>query len=97
MRIIKRKTLVDYYKKHADAEQPLELWYHDVKSVQWQNSSDIKKRYASASFLSGNRVVFNIKGNNLRIVVVVKYTIGFVYIRFIGTHAEYDKIDAGSI
>jgi len=97
MRIIKRKTLKTYWVQHSGTEQALEAWYNEVKHAEWNNTSDIKKRYPSASFLKDNRVVFNIKGNDLRLIVVVKYTIKTVYIRFIDTHAEYDKIDAKEI
>lgn len=94
MRILKRKTLEDFWKKHADAEQALRSWFNEVKHSEWKDTNDIKFRYRSADFVSGSRVVFNIKGNKYRLIVEVKYLAKIVYIRFIGTHAEYDKIDA---
>jgi len=97
MRIISRKTLRDFWEKQPDARQALQSWYADVEQVRWQGPADIKKTYASVSFLSNNRLVFNIKGNQYRIVIVVQYRYGFVYIRFVGTHAEYDRIDAETI
>lgn len=97
MRIISRKTLRDFWEKHPDARQALQSWYADVEQARWQSPADIKKTYASVSFLSNNRLVFNIKGNQYRIVIVVQYRYGFVYIRFVGTHAEYDRIDIETI
>lgn len=97
MRIISRKTLRDFWEKHPDARQALQSWYADVEQAHWQGPVDVKKTYASVSFLSNNRLVFNIKGNQYRIVIVVQYRYGFVYIRFVGTHAEYDRIDAETI
>jgi len=97
MRVISRATLRNFWQKHPDAEQPLRTWYADVKHSTWNKPSDIKVSYRSASFLQNNRVIFNIKGNNYRIVVVVQYKHGIVYIRFVGTHAEYDRIDANTI
>lgn len=97
MRIISRKTLREFWEKHSDAAQPLQAWYHDVKHANWQSPTDIKAAYRNASFVGRNRVVFNIKGNKYRIVVAVQYDFGIVFIRFVGTHKEYDAIDAGSI
>ncbi|MDA3799851.1 MAG: type II toxin-antitoxin system HigB family toxin [Kiritimatiellae bacterium] len=97
MRIIKRQILIKFWKKHAGTQKELEAWYNEVKHAQWERPADIKIRYPKASILSKNRVVFRIKGNKLRIVVVIQYTIKTVYIRFIGTHAEYDKIDTETI
>ena len=97
MRIISRKTLRDFWEKHPDARQPLQAWFADVKHADWKKSSDIKNVYRTASFLSNNRVVFNIKGNNYRIIVVVQYNYSVVYIRFVGTHKEYDRINAETI
>jgi mRNA interferase HigB len=97
VRIIARKALREFWEKHPDAEQPLQAWYHDVKHATWRSSADIKAVYRSASFLAGNRVVFNIKGNKYRLVTAVQYDFGIVFIRFIGTHKDYDAIDAGNI
>lgn len=97
VRIIARKSLVDFWRKHADAAEPLRAWCTETKSSGWRSPPDIRRRHPTASFLSDNRVVFNIKGNRYSLVVHVRYDLGRVYIRFVGTHAEYDKIDAGSI
>lgn len=94
MRIIAKKVLREFWEKHADAEKPLKAWFADSKNTLWKNSMDIKQYYRNASFLADNRVVFNIKGNKYRLIVIINYDFGIVYIRFIGTHKEYDKIDA---
>ena len=97
MRIISRKALRDCWAKHADAEQPLRAWYDDVKRARWRGPSDIKSTYRNASFVANNRVVFNVKGNDYRVVVALNYPAGIVYVRFVGTHAQYDRIDAATI
>jgi mRNA interferase HigB len=97
MHVIKKKTLVEFWKKHADARVPLTAWFHEAKIARWETPQDIKARYRSADFLSGNRVVFNIGGNKYRLVVKIAYSPGLVYIRFVGTHAEYDKIDVETV
>ena len=97
MRIISRKTLREFWEKHPDAQQPMQAWYFDIKHSKWKGPADIKNIYRNASFLADNRVVFNIKGNKYRVVVAVQYDFGIVYIRFVGTHKDYDKIDATTI
>lgn len=97
MRIIAVKTLKLFWQKHNDAEQPLKAWYAEVKSANWRSPAEIKRFYRSASILGNNRVVFNIKGNSYRLVTAVNYDFKIVYIRFIGTHKEYDKINAEEI
>lgn len=97
MRVIAKKTLRDFWELHSDSEQQLKAWYMETERAQWQSPKDIKKEYSSASFLADNRVVFNIKGNNYRLIVRINYDIGLVWIRFIGTHAEYDRINAETI
>lgn len=97
MRIISRRRLVEFWEVHRDAEQPLRAWYTEAKKASWNSPAEIKAVYRSVSILSNNRVVFNIKGNAYRLVVVVEYTQGKMFIRFVGTHAEYDRIDATSI
>jgi len=82
---------------HSDAQQPLQAWHFDVKHSRWRSPADIKRIYVNASFLPGNRVVFNIRGNRYRIVVAVQYDFGIAYVRFVGTHKAYDKIDAATI
>lgn len=97
MRIIARSTLRDFWQRHPDAEQPLLTWFRETRLRDWQGPKDIKKVFASASFLKDNRVVFNIGGNKYRLVVRVNYVVRQVYVRFVGTHADYDKIDAERI
>jgi mRNA interferase HigB len=97
MRVISRKTLREFWEKHPDARKPLQTWYADLKHATWQSPADIKDVYQNASLLANNRVVFNIKGNKYRIIVIVQYHYGVVYIRFVGTHKEYDRIDAAII
>jgi len=97
MRVISRKILRQFWERHPDARQPLQAWYADIKHANWKKPSDIKSVYQTASFISSNRIVFNIKGNQYRIVVVVEYRFGTVFIRFVGTHQEYDRINAEAI
>ncbi len=97
MRIISRRRLVEFWEIHPDAEQPLRAWFIEAKKATWVSPADIKATYRSISILANNRVVFNIKGNTYRLVVVVEYTQGKMFIRFVGTHAEYDRIDAATI
>jgi len=97
MHIITRRTLRECWIKHPQAEAPLRSWYADASRADWRTPSDIKTAHRTASFLANNRVVFNIKGNDYRLVVAVRYTPGILFIRFVGTHAEYDRIDATTI
>lgn len=92
MRVIAKSTLVEYYTKHPQAQQPLEDWYETTKRAEWQNINDIRAVFNTVDYVGNERYVFNIKGNDYRLVVVIRFTKGRVYIRFIGTHAEYDKI-----
>ena len=97
MRVIARKTLREFWESHTDARQPLQAWHADVKHAVWKKPSGIKEVYRNDSFSANNRVVFNIKGNKYRLVVVIQYEHSIVYIRFVGTHREYDKIDVATI
>ena len=97
MRIISRRILREFWEKHPDASIPLQTWFHDVQRTHWASPADIRVTYQNASFLANNRVVFNIKGNRYRLVVVVVYQHSVVYIRFVGTHEEYDRIDVTTI
>ena len=97
MRVISRRILRQFWEKHPDAMIPLQTWFQDVERAKWSSPTDIKSLYQNASFLVNNRVVFNVKGNRYRLVVVVIYQHSLVYIRFVGTHAEYDRIDATTI
>ena len=96
MHIIKRKTLIDFYSqpRYQDAKGPLDAWFYEAKHAQWESPAEIKEQYRSASILKGNRVVFNIAGNKYRLVVRINYVSKTVFVRFIGTHREYDTIDA---
>lgn len=97
MRIIALRTLREFWTDHADVEAALRAWYADAKRADWKTPEDIKAVYASASILSANRVVFNLRGNNYRLIVAINYGVGIVYIRFVGTHAAYDKINAETV
>jgi mRNA interferase HigB len=97
LRVIAKKTLRDFWEKHADCEEQLKSWYYEAESTNWKSPNEIKKDYPSASILADNRVVFNIKGNKYRLIVKINYDYGVTWIRFVGTHAEYDKIDANKI
>jgi len=94
MRIIAKKTLVEYWIQHPAIKEQLAAWYKETEYANWTTPDDIKKRYCSASFLEDNRVCFNIAGNNYRLIVKVNYKFHIVYIRFVGTHAGYSKINA---
>lgn len=91
MIVLGRDKLVNFYVKHANAKKALEAWFSEAETACWKTPQDIKNRYNSADFLADNRVIFNIKGNNYRLVVKVRYQNGVVAIDWVGTHAEYDK------
>lgn len=91
MKIIGKQKIIDFYRKHNQAKGPLEAWHDEASKSKWETSHDIKNRYSTASFLSENKVIFNIKGNDFRLVVQVIYVSDMVIIEKIGTHAEYDK------
>lgn len=98
LRIFSRNTLVEFWKKHPDAEQPLRLWFSMVEKAAWTSPVEVRAVFGSADFLPNNRVVFDIKGNTYRLVAQVKYgPLFLVFIRFVGTHAEYDRIDANKV
>jgi mRNA interferase HigB len=97
MRIFSRSTLREFWQQHADSEHALKSWYQETERSHWRTPGEVKAEYPSASILAGNRVVFNIKGNTYRVIVKINYDYGVVWVRFIGTHAEYDKIDATKI
>jgi mRNA interferase HigB len=97
VRIIAASTLRNFFEKNRDAEEPLKAWYKEAKAADWAKPHQIKAMYRSASVLRGNRVVFNIAGNKYRLIVKFNYSYRIGYIRFIGTHAEYDRIDAEEI
>jgi len=99
VRIIALRTLKEFYSdpRYRDSELPIEAWYYEARQAQWRTSADVKAQYRQASFVGNNRVVFNIGGNKYRLVVEFHYASGIGFIRFIGTHAEYDKIDVEKI
>ena len=97
MRVIAKKTLRNFWSKYPDCEQQLKSWYREAANASWKNTAEIKKEYPSASILENNRVVFNSKGNNYRLIVRINYHYQMLWIRFIGTHAQYDKTDATTI
>lgn len=96
-RIVAKKILREFWEKHSDSEQHLKTWYETAKNSRWYSPADIKKTYINASILKNSRVVFNIKGNAYRLVVKFNYDREWAFIRFFGTHADYDKIDADTI
>jgi len=99
MRIIAIKTIKEFWEKKncQDSEQSLRAWYFEAKEDNWKSPNDLKKKYGNASVIGDGRLVFNIKGNKYRLIVAVNYKMKLVFIRFIGTHQEYDKIDAKNI
>ena len=97
MRVIAKKTLRDFWEIHPDSEQQLKAWYQETLKAKWESPHQIKVEYPSASLLADNRVVFNIKGNHYRLIVKLNYDYQMIWIRFVGTHAEYDKINAKTI
>ena len=97
MKIIAIATLRAFWQKYPDAEQPLKAWYAEAVQAHWRDMHDIKAQYRHASILKNNRVVFNIKGNHYRLIVAFWFNASVCYIKFIGTHQEYDKIDANTI
>jgi mRNA interferase HigB len=99
MRIVKEKTLTEYCKlaKYKLAEESLKAWIFEARYSIWDNANELKAKYGNASIISSKRVVFNIKGNNYRLIVDVEYKLKIVFIVWFGTHKEYDKIDAKTI
>ncbi len=92
LRIISKKILVTFYTKQPKAKTALEEWYKRVKNAEWENFADIKKQFNSVGNVGNKRYVFNIKGNDYRLIVIILFVSKTVYIRFIGTHVQYDKI-----
>ena len=97
MNIVAVKFLRAFWEKHPAAEQPLKSWVDEAKKAAWMQPAEIKEQYRSASILKNRRVVFNIKGNDYRLIAAVAYRFQAVYIKFIGTHAQYDRIDAATV
>ncbi|ALO17244.1 mRNA interferase HigB [Salinivirga cyanobacteriivorans] len=96
-RIFAKSTLRKFWEKHPDSEQYLKTWYETATSSNWKSPNDVKKSYAHASILKDGRIVFNIKGNDYRLVVKFRFDKQLGFVRFIGTHSDYDKIDANTI
>ena len=97
MHVITRPKLIEFWEKHKDAEIPLRVWFKKVKQAKWKNVNHLKKDFPAADYVGDNRVVFDIKGNRYRIIVLVFFDGQKVYIRFVGTHAEYDKVNAETV
>jgi mRNA interferase HigB len=99
MRVISRKTLKDFFERpgRKDAKQPLLTWLKLAEASQWNSPADVKQLFRSADVIGANRIVFNIGGNKYRLVVKVEYRIGLIFIRFIGTHAEYDEVNVETV
>ncbi len=99
MRIFSRKTLREFWElpEHADSEQPLKAWYDEASKANWKTPNEIKALYKNASILKDGRAVFNIHGNKYRLIVKINYDFAVIYIRFVGTHKQYDKINANEV
>jgi mRNA interferase HigB len=96
MRVIAKSTLRKFWERFPDAEGPLLAWFREVEKEEWQSPADVKRKYRNSSIV-GERVVFNIKGNTYRLVVWINYPFNVVYVRFVGTHKEYDAIDVKEV
>jgi mRNA interferase HigB len=97
MRIIAKKTLKDYWEQEPSTKAALQAWHAEAKNAQWASPADVKANFGAASILQDGRVVFNICGNKYRLVVWINYEFFTIYVRFMGTHKEYDKVDARTI
>lgn len=97
MWVVKRKTLQEFWERYPDAERSLDAWHKDAEKANWDSPARVKQHYPTASIIANDRVVFNIKGNTYRLVVHIRYRYHMVFVRFIGTHAEYDRIDAEEV
>ena len=99
MHIVAHSTLVNFYShpQHKDARGALEAWHETVRLAQWTSPADVKAQFGSASIVGNNRAMFNIKGNDYRLIVAIAYRMQWVYIKFVGTHAQYDRVDAATV
>lgn len=97
VRVLSKKRLREFWQKHSDCEQQLKSWHQEAKDAKWKTPGEIKEEYPNASILEDNRIVFNIKGNKYRLIVKINYKYSIVWIRFVGTHGEYDKTEATTI
>ena len=94
MQILSKRTLREFWQRHLDSKEVLDDWYRETRQARWTTPVDVRSRHAAASILSHNRVVFRLRGNAYRLVVRIDYAHGMVFIRFVGTHAQYDRINA---
>lgn len=97
MRVIAKKTLRDFWEKYPDSQEPLENWYYEAIKADWSSPQQIKEKFRNVSIVSDNRVIFNIKGNDYRLIVKINYPHRLIYIRFVGTHKQYDTVEATQI
>ena len=97
MLIVAKRTLREFWKRFPDAEEPLLAWYREVEKEDWEDPAKLKEKYGNASIIKGSRAVFNIKGNDYRLVVKINYPYRMIYIRFVGTHADYDEINVEEV
>ena len=97
MRVVTFKRIQEFSEKHADADTPLRFWYSVTSKKEWESVNDIKKDFNSVDYVGNHRFVFNIKGNRYRLVVMIFFDIRTVFIRFVGTHAEYDQVDVSTL
>lgn len=97
MNIYNRSSLMGFYKKHPDCKRTIEKWYHDVSSKIWKKPADVTRDFNTARTIKNNRAVFKINENDYRLIAEINYSKGWVFVKFIGTHAEYDKIEAETI
>ena len=97
MQIIAKRTLRQFWERHPQSATPLRTWYAIVSRARWTGPADVKAQFGSADFVADNRIVFNIGGNKYRLVVRVSYEYGRVLVKFVGTHAEYDRIDVTTV
>lgn len=97
MKVISHRKLVEFYQKHPESKTALETWYLQVKFSKWSGYNDLKCHFNSVDAIGNQRYVFNVKGNHYRVVVVIQFTHGYVYVRFVGTHEEYNKINCLTI
>ncbi len=97
MHVISIKKLREFWEDHADAEDALKAWFHEAEAASWGNSMELKDKYGAASIINAERVVFNICGNKYRLAARINYASGAVFVRFVGTHREYDRLDVETI
>jgi len=97
VRIIAISTLRQFWEVHTDAEEPIKAWYQEARDADWATPHQVKAMYRNANVLGDNRIVFNIAGNKYRLIVKFNYPYRIGYVRFIGTHTEYDRINAEEV